>query len=91
MFECYCNLFVEGGDHVDRLAILSFDRSEANVVTSTGHHKLTDGCEVSVNAEDGIVRFYDVDREFVTILILDERDRAVAYELVQRICSKVAW
>lgn len=91
MFECYCSMIVEGGDCVDRLAILSFDRNEANVVTSTDHHKLTDGCEVSVNAEDGIVRFYDVDHEFVTILVPDERDRAIVCELIQRVCSKVTW
>lgn len=91
MFECHCKLIVERNDHVDRLAILSFDKSEANVITSTGHHKLTYGCKVRANAQTGVIKFHDVDGVFVTIVVMDQLDLTVACELLPRVCDKVEW
>lgn len=91
MFECYCNLFLCNATPVDRIAIMAFDDCEANVITSTTHYKLVRETQVSMDVETGIVRFCDTDGVDVTILVPDERDRAIVVELVQRLCAKVTW
>lgn len=91
MFECCCNLFLCNAMPVDRLAILAFDDGEANVVTSTACYKIQRETRVSMDVESGIVRFASEDDVSVCVLLPDERDRAVAAELLQRLCDRVEW
>ena len=91
MFECFCNLVRRNGMPYDRLAILSFDVAEANVVTTQGYDKLVPETVPSVDAESGILRFRGEDDTDVTVVIHDERDRVVAFELLQHLCRRVEW
>ena len=91
MFECYCNLFLCNETPDDRIAILSFDDGEANVVTSTAYYKIQRETRVSMDVESGIVRFSSEDDVFVCVMVPDERDRAMVVELIQRLCAKVEW
>lgn len=91
MFECYCNLIVRNGMPVDRLAILSFDVAEANVITTTSCDKIVPETRPSADPESGVLRFVDVDGTDVVVVIHDERDRVMAFELLQRLCDRVEW
>ena len=91
MFECCCDLFLRNEVPADRLAILSLDKSEASVVTSTTRYRIERETRVSMDVEAGIVRFPSQDGVYVCVMVPDERDRAVVTELLQRLCDKVVW
>lgn len=91
MFECCCNLFLRDEVPADRLAILAFDKCEASVVTSTTRYRIERETRVSMDVETGIVRFPSQDGVCVCVLVPDERDRAMAAELLQRLCDRVEW
>ena len=76
---------------VDRVAIMSFDDFEANVITSTTHYKMVRETQVSMCAETGVLRFCDTDGVDVAILVPDERDWSIVTELVQGLCERVTW
>lgn len=91
MFECCCNIFLRNEVPADRLAILAFDRGEANVVTSTTSYRIERKTRLSMDVEAGIVRFSSQDGVYVCVMVPDERDRAVVTELLQRLCDRVEW
>lgn len=91
MFECCCDLFLRNEMPAHRLAIMAFDRNEANVVTSTTSYRIESKTRVSMDVDAGIVRFSSQDGVYVCVMVPDERDRAVVTELLQRLCDRVEW